>query len=168
MKQFLLFVLLLAGIPAALHAQQPTISGTVKDINGALPGASVVEKGQPANGVIADPSGRFKLTLKGSSHTIIVKLIGFTAQELDVAGKSSVDIVLQPSSQGLDEVVVVGFNATKRITNTGAVSAVSGAEIRNVPTANVQNALMGKLPGFVSQQRSGQPGRDASDFLYVV
>src|SRR3546814_17352280 len=43
--------------------------------------------------------------------------------------------------------------------------SVSGSEIRNVPTANVQNALMGRMPGFVAQQRSGQPGRDASDFF---
>ncbi|UYQ94444.1 TonB-dependent receptor [Chitinophaga horti] len=165
MKHFILFVLLLTGFTIATQAQQKTISGTVKDLNGALPGASVAEKGVPTNGVIADPNGRFKLTLKGQGHTIVVKLIGFTAQEIDVTGKTSVDVVLQPSTQGLDEVVVVGFNSTKRITNTGAVSAVSGAEIRNVPTANVQNALMGKLPGFVSQQRSGQPGRDASDFF---
>ncbi|TWV95090.1 hypothetical protein [Chitinophaga pinensis] len=49
------------------------------------------------------------------------------------------------------------FYADEAYPNTGAVSGITGAEIRNVPTANVQNTLMGKLPGFVSQQRSGQP-----------
>src|SRR5690606_22540987 len=62
------------------------------------------------------------------------------------------------------EVVVIGFGTTKKLTNTGAVSSIKGAEIRNVPTPSVQNALTGRLPGFVSVQRSGQPGRDASDF----
>lgn len=165
MKNIILFLLLIAAMPLSVAAQQKTISGTVKDLNGVLPGASVSEKGVPTNGVIADPDGRFKLTLKGTSNTVIVKLIGFSGQEINVAGESNIDVVLQASTQGLDEVVIVGFNAAKRITSTGAVSAITGAEIRNVPTANVQNALMGKLPGFVSQQRSGQPGRDASDFF---
>lgn len=165
MKNIILFLLLIGAVPFSAAAQQKTISGTVKDQNGVLPGAAVSEKGVPTNGSIVDPDGRFKLTLKGTSHTVIVKLIGFASQEIDVAGITTLDVVLQPSSQGLDEVVIVGFNKAQRITNTGAVSAISGAEIRNVPTANVQNALMGKLPGFVSQQRSGQPGRDASDFF---
>lgn len=165
MKNILLFFLLLTAAPLLLTAQQKVVSGTVKDLNGVLPGAAVSEIGLPTNGVIVDANGRFSLTLKGKSNSVLVKLIGFTAQEIDVAGRTVIDVVLQPSSQGLDEVIIVGFNSTKRITNTGAVSAVTGAEIRNVPTANVQNALMGKLPGFVSQQRSGQPGRDASDFF---
>ncbi|PUZ26769.1 TonB-linked outer membrane protein, SusC/RagA family [Chitinophaga costaii] len=165
MKHIFFLVLLAITIPLTLQGQQKVVTGTVKDLNGVLPGAAVTEKGLPTNGAIVDADGRFRLTLKGSSNTLIVKLIGFTQQQVSVAGRSSVDVVLQPSNQGLDEVVVVGFNQVKRITNTGAVSAISGSEIRNVPTANVQNALMGKLPGFVSQQRSGQPGKDASDFF---
>ncbi len=158
-------MLLLSAMFLSSMAQQKSITGTVKDLNGVLPGAAVSEKGVPTNGVITDADGRFKLTLKGRSNVVNVKLMGFTGQEINVAGQSAIDIVLQPSTQGLDEVVVVGFNQVKRITNTGAVSGITGSEIRNVPTANVQNTLMGKLPGFVSQQRSGQPGRDASDFF---
>lgn len=163
MKYILLLLLSAMFLPSM--AQQKIISGTVKDLNGVLPGASVSEKGVSTNGVIVDPDGKFKLTLKGRSNTVIVKLIGFTSQEINVTGTPVIDVVLQPSTQGLDEVVVVGFTQTRRITNTGAVSGITGSEIRNVPTANVQNTLMGKLPGFVSQQRSGQPGRDASDFF---
>lgn len=163
MKYILFLLLSVMFLP--VMAQQKTISGTVKDLNGVLPGASVSEKGVPTNGVIVDPDGRFKLTLKGRSNVVIVKLIGFTSQEINIAGTPVIDVVLQPSTQGLDEVVIVGFNQAKRITNTGAVSGITGSEIRNVPTANVQNTLMGKLPGFVSTQRSGQPGRDASDFF---
>ena len=165
MKNIILFLLLLVAAPYLATAQQKNISGTVKDMNGVLPGASISEKGMPTNGVIADANGRFKLTLKGRSNTLIVKLIGFSTQEIDMTDRDAIDVVLQSSTQGIDEVVVVGFNTAKRITTTGAVSAITGSEIRNVPTANVQNALMGKLPGFVSQQRSGQPGKDASDFF---
>ena len=61
--------------------------------------------------------------------------------------------------------MVVAYGKAKRITMTGAVSGIQAREIRNVPTSSLQNALTGKLPGFFSQQQSGQPGKDASDFF---
>lgn len=164
-KIIFFFQLMIFVIPVALYAQQRVISGTVKDAGGVLPGVAITERGVPGNGTSTDADGHFRLVLRGSSNIIIVKLIGFTQESVNVAGKQTVEIVLQPSTQGLDEVVVVGYGTKKRITNTGAVSAVTAQEIRNIPTANVQNALMGKLPGFVAQQRSGQPGKDASDFF---
>lgn len=75
---------------------------------------------------------------------------------------------MAPDQTDLDEVVVVAYGKAKRITMTGAVSGIQAREIRNVPTSSLQNALTGKLPGFFSQQSSGQPGKDASDFLFVV
>ena len=48
---------------------------------------------------------------------------------------------------------------------TGAVSGIQANELRRVPTSSLQNTLSGKLPGFFSQQRSGQPGKDASYFF---
>ncbi len=159
----LLGFLLIAQQP--LIARQRPVDGTVRDLGGILPGATIHEKGVESNVTSSDDKGRFRLLLTGTSNTIVVRLIGFADNEVNVAGRAHVDITMQPSNQGLEEVVVVGFGTKKKITNTGAVSSVSGAEIRNVPTANVQNTLMGRIPGFVAQQRSGQPGRDASDFF---
>lgn len=164
-KIILVFQLIFILLPGALLAQQRTVRGVVKDATGPLPGATILEKGLPTNGVAADINGQFQLTLKGTSNTIIIKSIGFIEQERKVPADNTIDVVMQVNAQGLDEVVVVGFGVKERITNTGSVSAISGAEVRNVPTANVQNSLAGRLPGFVSQQRSGQPGRDASDFF---
>ncbi|MEH6309224.1 TonB-dependent receptor, partial [Olivibacter sp. CPCC 100613] len=123
------------------------------------------EKGVDNNVTSSDAKGQFQLMLRSNSQTLVIKLMGFADNEVKVTAKNYIDITMQPSNQGLEEVVVVGFGTKRKITNTGAVSSVSGAEIRNVPTANVQNTLMGRMPGFVSQQRSGQPGRDASDFF---
>src|SRR6185503_7504803 len=75
------------------------------------------------------------------------------------------DVILQLNDAGMDQVVVVGYGTKKRITNTGAVSSISADAVRNVPTSSVQNTLQGKLPGFFSVQRGGQPGKDASDFF---
>ncbi|RYY25959.1 MAG: TonB-dependent receptor, partial [Sphingobacteriaceae bacterium] len=129
------------------------------------PGASVIEKGQTTNGVVTDANGKFTLTLRGQSNTVVVRFVGYTVQEVRITSSKAVDITLQTASNGLDEVSVVAYGTKKRITNTGSVSSINAAEIRTVPTANVQNTLAGRLPGFFSQQSSGQPGRDASDFF---
>ncbi|MDB5006715.1 MAG: SusC/RagA family TonB-linked outer membrane protein [Mucilaginibacter sp.] len=165
MRRIILFfqIILIMG-PLTLLAQGHTITGSVRDLGGSLPGASVVEKGLLSNGTITDVNGHFKLTLKGSSDILVIRFIGYVTREVNVAGKLSIDINLQANSNGLDEVTVVSFTPAKRITTTGASSTISGEEIRTVPTANVQNALTGRLPGFFSQQSSGQPGKDASDF----
>lgn len=163
-KIILFFQIIFTLLPVALYAQNTTVTGKVRDIAGALPGVSVVEKGFPTNGAISDVNGRFSLTLKGQSNIIILRFIGYVNQEVKVSDNKTLDIILQTSTNGLDEVAVVAYGTRKRITSTGAVSSISGSDIRTVPTANVQNTLTGKLPGFFSQQASGQPGKDASDF----
>lgn len=163
-KIILFFQILMILLPAVSFAQSRTVTGTVRDITGVLPGVSVIEKGVANNGAITDQSGKFRLVLKGQSNTIIVRFIGYIPRELRVSESGRMDIILQTNTNGLDEVAVVAYGTRKRITNTGAVSSISASEIRTVPTANVQNALTGKLPGFFSQQSSGQPGKDASDF----
>jgi TonB-linked SusC/RagA family outer membrane protein len=164
-KSILFFQIILFLLPTALYAQSKVITGTVKDADGVLQGATVVEKGNPSNGVATSANGKFKLTLKGTTDIIIVRFVGDIPQEIRVGGKTNFDITMRPNSNGLDEITVVGFGKTTRITNTGAVSSINAAQIREVPTANVQNTLAGRLPGFFSQQSSGQPGKDASDFF---
>lgn len=151
-------------LPVVVFAQNKTVTGTVRDLTGALPGASVVEQGLPGNGVVTNGNGKFTLVLKGQSNAIIIKFIGYIPQTYVFKEGNTADVILQTNSNGLDEVAVVGYGKRSRPTNTGAVSSISAADIRTVPTANVQNALTGKLPGFFSQQSSGQPGKDASDF----
>ncbi|RZA00021.1 MAG: TonB-dependent receptor, partial [Sphingobacteriaceae bacterium] len=130
-----------------------------------LPGASVIEKGQPTNGTITDANGKFSLTLRGQSGTVIARFVGYAVQEVRITSSKPIDITLQTAANGLDEVSVVAYGTKKRITNTGAVSTISADKIRNIPTSSVQNTLAGRVPGFFSQQRSGQPGKDASDFF---
>jgi TonB-linked SusC/RagA family outer membrane protein len=160
----LFFQIIFLLLPAALYAQNTVVTGRVRDLTGVLPGVSVVEKGMPTNGGTTDVNGKFTITLRGQSNTIIVRFIGYVNQEVKVGDKKTLDIIMQTSTNGLDEVSVIAYGTRKRITSTGAVSSISAGDIRTVPTANIQNALTGKLPGFFSQQGSGQPGRDASDF----
>jgi len=164
-KIILFFQIIILSLPVALYAQTKTIRGTVKDADGILPGVTIIEKGLPSNGTVTDSKGNFALVLKGTTDRIIVRFIGDITQDISVAGKTTVDIIMNTNAHGIDEVSVVGYGKTTRITNTGAVSSINAADVREVPTANVQNTLAGRLPGFFSQQSSGQPGKDASDFF---
>lgn len=157
-----IYLLLLMVIAPFITFSQSAVTGIVKNTDGPLSGVTIAEKGEN-NAVQSDQSGRFSIVLTGSKVLVFTN-VGYAQQERAVKEGEDLEIILQASSQDINEVVVVGFGTAKKLTNTGAVSSIKGAEIRNVPTSSVQNALAGKLPGFVSVQRSGQPGRDASDF----
>lgn len=160
-----LLVLLMVITSTWVMAQNQVVTGTVSDENGPIYGATVKEKNLQSNGVLTNPDGKFTLTLKGTSRTILVSFIGMQAQEVEVGTKTTVNVKLKEDAQGLDQIVVVGYGKQKKITLTGSLSTVSGAEIRQNPSASLQNTLVGRLPGFFSQQRSGAPGADGATFF---
>lgn len=159
-----LMIVLLALFCLQAKGQNRQISGTVRDKSGPLPGITVVVKEVPTIAAITDDEGRFKLAINSSSAILVFSSIGYNRLEVPIAGKTSFDILLEENEQGLGEVVVVGYAQQKKITMTGAVSAISGKEIRQSPSASLQNTLAGRLPGFSSQQRSGRPGLDGAEF----
>ena len=166
MKYFLYVLTTILLIPGFALAQGRVVTGTVRDSYGPLPGATVTEAGQPKNSVAANSKGEFRIVLKGTSNTLVVTYVNYVKQNVVVRrSEGSVDIKMEQNTSGMDEVTVVGFGAAKeRAVMTAAVSSINAKEIEDIPTSSVQNALAGRLPGLVTVQRSGQPGRDASDF----
>ncbi len=165
MKKICFFTFYLAMLLPLFSQAQRKITGIVKDANGPIEGATIAEKGVANNLTISAASGKFSITLTGSSNILVVSFVNYKEQEVSVKNSLDIEVSMRTSTSSLDEVLIVGYGKKKRITNTGSVSTVNGAEIRNIPTSSVQNALVGKLPGFVAQQRSGQPGKDASDYF---
>lgn len=144
--------------------QSFVLKGIVSSADGELlPGVNVKIQGTTV-GTITDIDGNFQLNVNKGA-VLEFSYIGFKKQSIKVNSQQMLNVELAPDQTNLDEVVVVGYGKAKRITLTGAVSGIQAREIRNVPTSSVQNALTGKLPGFFSQQQSGQPGKDASDFF---
>ncbi|MDB5119658.1 MAG: hypothetical protein JWN56_876 [Sphingobacteriales bacterium] len=162
MKRFL-FILILFLLHTIGYAQQKTtVSGIVTDKTGPLPGAVIVEKDLSNNGVSSGTDGKFTLTLKGHSGIIVVKSIGYITREVKISGGGVQTIQLKEDAVGLEEVVIVGYGTQKKITNTGAISTISGDDIRQNPSASIQNTLMGRLPGVATQQTNGRPGQDGA------
>lgn len=145
------------------YAQEIDVRGQVNSSDTKEPMIGVTITGSVKGHVaITDLDGNFHMKAK-VGEKLTFTYVGFQAKTL--TAKGNMNVTMDPDNSNLNEVVVVGYGTVKRITNTGAVSAIKGAELRKVPVSSVQNTLAGKLPGFFSQQRSGQPGKDASDFF---
>ncbi|WP_084708681.1 SusC/RagA family TonB-linked outer membrane protein [Hymenobacter norwichensis] len=148
--------LFLPAAPAMAQAAQ-TISGRVVSAEGneGLPGVTVLVKGT-TNGVSTNGDGGFSLSAPVGS-TLVFSAIGFVSQEAVVSG-TTVNITLATNTKALDEVVVVGYGTQRAEAVTGSVASISGETLREVPTANISQALQGRLPGVQISQTSSQPG----------
>ncbi|MDF3078477.1 MAG: TonB-dependent receptor [Sphingobacteriaceae bacterium] len=139
---------------------QQTVKGTVKDEAGALPNVTVRQK-DAAPVVATNSSGEFSIVLDNKRPPILVfTMIGFATQEVNAGNQSSLAVVLKESAIGLQQVVVVGYGQQKKISVTGAISAVKSEDINKSPAASVTNALTGRVTGLVTRQSSGRPGQD--------
>ncbi|SIO38158.1 TonB-linked outer membrane protein, SusC/RagA family [Chitinophaga niabensis] len=141
------------------------ISGKVTDDNGEpLPGASIVVKGTTVR-TVTDAGGNYQLSGVPRNGTILFTFVGMIPQEFVAGGNAVMNIKLQRSTVGLDEVVAIGYGTQKKVNLTGAVGTVSGKDlIANVPT-NTVAALQGRLPGVTITQPSGQPGDEGVNIL---
>ena len=89
---------------------------------------------------------------------LVFSAIGYEPQEVNVAGRTKIDITLEESSLLLDDAVVVGYGVQKKVNLTGAVASVSTKELEGKPINNVLEGLQGTTPGLVIQQGSSTPG----------
>ncbi|KAI9451729.1 hypothetical protein F5148DRAFT_1333037 [Russula earlei] len=154
-------------IPFSETTQNPNlIQNFAKDTTGYLQNISIYEKDVPTNGTVTNEKGQFQITLRGKG-ILVISSVGYKDQEVNANSylNKPLIVTLASASKDLDDVVVIGYGTKKKITNTGAVNAIAGDEIRETPTASVQNTLSGRVPGIFSQQRSGQPGGDGSTLL---
>lgn len=104
----------------ALQAKKD-IKGVVTDKNGEpIPGANIIEKGNPTNGTITDVDGNYTLSVFGNS-VLVASYIGYNRIEIQVKNRSVVDITLSEDTQALEEVVVVGYSTQKKVNLTGSV-----------------------------------------------
>lgn len=138
---------------------QSTISGNVRDDKGVgLPGVNVRVKGEPG-GVVTGEDGKFNIAYSTQNPVLSFSCIGYISQDIPVESKTVLEVVLQESSQGLDEVVVTAFGIkVKEKALSYAVQEVGGDAVSKVGNPNVLNGLQGKVAGVMIRQSSGSPG----------
>lgn len=146
------------GTEALQQSNARTVSGRVVDATGEpVIGASIVEKGNPKNGVVTDVNGHFTLNTPPGAK-LIVSYIGF--KQLEVTARNDMKITMSDNSENIDEVVVVAYGTRAKKSLTGSLSQVNTKDIQVQNTTTVSRALEGSAPGIQIASVDGQPGFD--------
>ncbi|MCA0132516.1 SusC/RagA family TonB-linked outer membrane protein [Winogradskyella alexanderae] len=145
------FFLVLGSI---MYAQ--TVTGTVSDVTGTLPGVNVIVKGT-TNGVQTDLDGTYTLNNVASDAVIVFSYLGYKTQEVAVNGRSVIDVTLEEDVAQLEAVVVVGYGNQVRKEITTAVTSVSEEEFNKGVINNASQLLQGKVAGLSVYNRGGNP-----------
>ncbi len=158
-KQF--FAFLLFCLVSQLTLAQNQITGVVSDSEGlTLPGVNIIEKGT-SNGVVSDFDGNYSISVN-SNATLVLSYIGFETQEINVAGKSIINVTLEENLESLDEVVVIGYGTQNKNDINSAISSVKAKDLENSTQVSIDQMLQGKASGLTVANSSGKPGSAAS------
>ena len=149
-----------AGVKAFAQDNTLRVSGTVFSGGESVIGAAVLVKGTQ-KGTVTDFDGHY--TIDAAPDAILVfSSIGYETQEIPVAGRSVIDVILAENTVMLEDVVVVGYGVQKKVNLTGAVASVSTRELEGKPITNVLEGLQGTTPGLIIRQGSSTPGGSPS------
>lgn len=147
-EKIMLFLSLIL-FSVASYAQQETIKGRVTDSGTAAPleGASLIARGT-GQATKTDEKGEFTIQVSSSNPTLEISNVGYTTQTIAIGEKKFVEIRLVSTEQGLDEVVVTGYQTERKRDLTGAVSVVNVTEMMKAPENNPIKALQGRVAGM--------------------
>lgn len=135
------------------------VTGVILDENGEpIVGANIVVKGT-TKGTVTDIDGYFSLDVESGTF-LEISYIGYLSQTIMIGKEKTLSIILKEDSKVLEEVVVVGYGSQRKVSVTGAISAIQTKELKQSSAANLSTALAGRMPGLTALQTSGQPGAD--------
>ncbi|MDN5199922.1 TonB-dependent receptor [Fulvivirgaceae bacterium BMA10] len=156
LKIFMIGVLFVFNLNIAFG--QSRIGGTVTSDDGeTLPGVNVLVKGT-STGSITDANGKYEINVPADATTLVFSYVGFLTEEVQINGRSTIDLVMSADISTLSEVVVVGYGQQKKSDLTAAISSVKGEELQKFGTSHPADALQGKTAGVTITKRGGSPG----------
>lgn len=179
MKKISMFLILLL-LTGVASAQGLRVEGIVtgSDDNLGIPGVAVLVKGT-TTGVSTDMDGRYELTVPAGS-VLVFSFIGMVTEERTVTEAGELNVVLNPDTQELSEIVVIGYGTQKKSVVTASIAKISADDLASTAPVRMDNALKGLASGVTVTSSSGQPGAAAqirvrgigtinnSDPLYIV
>ena len=161
MRKFLLLFLFFCGALLSMAAQQKTVTGTVTSSvpgEGPLPGVTVTVKGTTA-GIIGDANGKYALVIPEGATTLVFSYIGMKTREIDIAGRSEINVILEPEFLNLGEVVVTALGISREKKALGySVQEIKNDVIERASNTDLSTALQGKIAGIDIKPSSGMPG----------
>jgi TonB-linked SusC/RagA family outer membrane protein len=133
------------------------ISGKVTDRSGLpIPGVSVVVKGTKT-GITTDNEGNFYLALPADAISLIYSFIGMKSQEVTIANKTTINVVLEEETIALEEVVAIGYGTIKKRDLTGSVGSIGGSKLKDIPVTSAAQAITGRIAGVQVTKTEGSP-----------
>ncbi|MES1198134.1 MAG: TonB-dependent receptor [Chitinophagaceae bacterium] len=166
--RFLISIFFMLVLLCQANAQSIQVTGKVarKSTGELLAGATISIKGTNTTTATND-AGTFSITIPQGGATLVASYAGMAVQEKLVQSAGVVDFLMEENAATtLSDVVVVGFGQQKRANVTGAISTVGTKELVQAPVADLSNALLGRVPGIITKQGSGEPGRDNAQ-IYI-
>lgn len=158
MRRLFFSVLGILIFSAQLLAQNRTITGKITDDKGnGVANASVIVKNTKI-GTTTNADGSFSLSVPPTASVLIISSVGSKAQEVAIAGQSTINVTLQTEEGSLSEVVVVGYQTVRKREVVGSVATAAGKEFAEKPLGNFTQILQGKLTGVQVTGQSGRPG----------
>ena len=159
MEKKLSLILFLVLTWSSFVLAQSKVTGTVtsSEDGEALIAASVFIKGSTTQGVLTNIDGQYSIDVPAEATTLVFSYIGYATQEVEIDGKTVINISL---SEGIDfdEVVVTGYTTQKKSNVTGSISQVKGKDLEDMQIGRVEQALQGRTSGIRVTQSSGAPG----------
>lgn len=154
-----LYALALVFFPLLVAKAQTQVSGRVVSSTDGLPlpGVNVLIQNS-TRGAATDIDGNYSLEIQPGDEILIFSFVGYFAQEVNIAGRSLINITMEPDFGELEEIVVVGYGTVRKSDLTGSVSSIQGEELVTVPAVNPMDALQGKVAGVQIANSSGAPG----------
>jgi TonB-linked SusC/RagA family outer membrane protein len=155
-KYAIVMMLCSFGMLSAQNSEEKITGVVTEEANGQpLPGVNVLIKGTNQR-TVTDFDGKFSINAK-IGQTLTISYVSFVTQNVKITS-NKLSIGLKDDVSALEEVVVIGYGKVQRKDVTGAISSITGDELRKTQPVTFDQALQGKVAGVVVQQTSGQPG----------
>ncbi len=146
--------------------QTQKVTGTVTASTGeTLPGVNILVKGTET-GTITGMDGKYSIEVPDANSVLTFSFVGYTTQEININGRSVVDVILEEGFEALDEVIVVGYGTQKKVNLTGSVSSVNLDNAEYRPVTELSQVLSGASAGITVIQSDAQPGSDGAT-IYI-
>jgi len=158
----LLFSMALSGnrVFADISQQAITVTGTVSDTNGELPGVNVTLKGTSI-GMATDANGKYSISVPNENAVLVFSFVGYETSETVVGNRRVINVILNENAQLIDEVIVVAYSTVKRSTFTGSAVVVGSDKLDKISGSGFAETLQGLSAGVNVVNVQGNPGAEA-------
>ena len=142
----------------ATELQQLVVSGTITDQKGdPMGGVTIAVKGTTL-GTLSDASGKYSINNVPQNASLIFSFVGMKNQEIQLKGRTKIDVVLEEQAVGLDEVVVIGYGTMRRNDLTGSIASINSVTLSKAAPISLTRVMQGKVAGVRITERTGRPG----------